>query len=275
MTKEEIQKVEDLVNKEIQADLPVVTEEMSLEDAKKSGAMALFGEKYGDVVRVVKMGDFSTELCGGTHVSHTGEIGSFRIISETGISAGVRRIEALVAEGLNEHYRQEENELLEAAALLKAAPADLSKKITALQEELKKTKAENEALKAKAAGDSVGNAAEKAEEINGVKVLAVEAEAADVNALRTLSDMLKDKLGESAVVLAAATDGKVMLLSAATDGAVKKGVMAGNVIKAIAPLVGGKGGGRPNMAQAGGTDASGIQAALAKAVETLKEQLSK
>ena len=273
MTKEEIQAVEDLVNQEIQADLPVVTEEMSLDEAKKSGAMALFGEKYGDVVRVVKMGDFSVELCGGTHVSHTGEIGSFRIVSETGIAAGVRRIEALVAEGLNEHYRAEEAELFEAAAQLKAAPAELAKKIAALQDELKKLKAENEALKAKAAGDSVGDALKNAVDVNGVKLLAIQAEAADVNALRTLSDNLKEKLGEAVVVLAAVNDGKVTLLAAATDGAVKKGAMAGNIIKSIAPLVGGKGGGRPNMAQAGGTDASGIEKALSAALEAAKAQL--
>ena len=274
MTKEEIQKTEDLVNAEIAADLPVVTKEMSLEEAKKSGAMALFGEKYGDVVRVVKMGDFSTELCGGTHVQHTGQIGAFRIISEQGIAAGIRRIEALVGEGLQEHYRTEENELAAAASLLKTTPAELGKKITALLDELKKTKSENEALKAKAASDSLGDAAKEAVEINGIRVLAQQADAADMNALRNLGDTLKDQLGESVIVLAAAHDGKVSLMATATDGAVKKGAMAGNIIKAIAPVVGGKGGGRPNMAQAGGNVPEKMQEALAKAVEVVKEQLA-
>ena len=275
MTKEELAKTEELVNAEIAADLPVVTEEMSLEDAKKSGAMALFGEKYGDVVRVVKMGDFSTELCGGTHVQHTGQIGAFRIISEQGIAAGVRRIEALVGEGLNEHYRTEEEELMRAAAALKTSPSELEKKIVSLMEELKKVKSENEALKAKAASESLGDAAKAAIDVDGIKVLAQNANAADANALRTLGDSLKDKLGESVIILGAVNDGKVSLMATATDGAVKRGVMAGNIIREIAPVVGGKGGGRPNMAQAGGSDAGKLGEALEKAVEVVKAQVKK
>ena len=275
MTKEELQKVEDMVNEQIAADLPVVTQEMTLEDAKKSGAMALFGEKYGDLVRVVKMGDFSTELCGGTHVKHTGEIQAIRILGESGIAAGVRRIEALTAEGLMRHYREEERELLAAAGKLKTSPAELSAKISALLEELKKLRSENEHLAAKAANASLGDAAQSAVEIGkGVKALALQVEGADGNALRTMGDSLKEKLGECVVILGSAADGKVSLMATATDGAVKAGIMAGNIIKAAAPVIGGKGGGRPNMAQAGGSEADKLPEALKQALETAKSQLA-
>ena len=274
MTAEELQKVEELVNREITADLPVRTELMSLEDAKKSGAMALFGEKYGDTVRVVRMGDFSTELCGGTHVGHTGVIQALKILSESGIAAGVRRIEALTGDGLWKHYQEEEKTLSDAAKLMKTSPAELSEKIESMLSELRKLRSENEALRAKAANASVGDALNEAEDIGGVKVLAIRAEAGDAGALRNLGDSLKEKLGESVVILASAADGKVSLMATATDGAVKKGAMAGNIIKEAAPLIGGKGGGRPNMAQAGGTDASGIEAALKKASEIAKLQLA-
>ncbi|MDO4438177.1 MAG: alanine--tRNA ligase [Eubacteriales bacterium] len=274
VTKDEIAKIEKLVNDAIKADYPVVTEIMSLEDAKKSGAMALFGEKYGDTVRVVRMGDFSTELCGGTHVSHTGAIGSFKIVSEAGIAAGVRRIEALTGDNLINHYQEEENLLNNAAMLLKSSQADVCTKIESLLDELKKLKSENEKLKAKAASESVGNSAEKAILVNGVKVLCIKAEAEDANALRTLGDSLKDQLGtESVIVLATDNGGKVSLMATATDAAVKKGISAGIIIKESAALIGGKGGGRPNMAQAGGTDASGIESALNKAEEIIRKQL--
>ena len=274
MTQEEIKKVEELVNKEISEDLPVKTEIMSLEDAKKSGAMALFGEKYGDRVRVVKMGDFSTELCGGTHVGHTGAVQELKILGESGIAAGVRRIEALTGDGLRNYYKEEERELHDAAKLMKTAPAELSEKIAAMLDEMKKLRSENEALKAKAANESVGDALSKAEDVGGVKVLAIKADATDANALRNLGDSLKEKLGEAVVILASENGGRVSLMATATDGAVKKGAMAGNIIKESAPIVGGKGGGRPNMAQAGGTDASKIEEALAKAAEIAKAQLS-
>jgi len=272
LTAEEIEKVEKYVNDAIRAKYEVRTDVMSIEDAKKTGAMALFGEKYGDTVRVVRMGD-STELCGGTHVSNTGDIGAFRIISEGGIAAGVRRIEALTGDNLLAYYRREEEVLLSACALLKSKPEELQNRIQAALDEIKKLRNENENLKAKAAGNSLGDAAEQAVDVNGVKVIATKAEAADVNAMRTLTDTLKEKLGDAVVVLASVIDGKVMLIAAASDGAVKKGAMAGNIIKEIAPVVGGRGGGKPQMAQAGGTDESGIEAALAKAVEIAKEQI--
>lgn len=272
MTQEEIKKVEDLVNEEIQAALPVVTEVMTLDEAKKTGAMALFGEKYGEKVRVVKMGDFSTELCGGTHVANTSVIGSFKILSEAGIAAGVRRIEALTSEGLMKHYAQVEEELNEAAKTAKTTPASLNAKIEALLEEIKTLSSENEKLKSKLANDSLGDVMSQVKEINGLKVLASKVADVDMNGLRNLGDQLKDKLGEGVVVIASVLDGKVNLMATATDGAQKKGAHAGNLIKAIAGLVGGGGGGRPNMAQAGGKNPAGIDAALEKALEVVGEQ---
>ena len=272
MTPEEIQKVEELVNREIQASLPVVTQVMTLDEAKKTGAMALFGEKYGDEVRVVKMGDFSTELCGGTHVPNTGVIASFKILSETGIAAGVRRIEALTSEGLMKHYADVEAELHEAAKAAKTTPASLTAKIEALLDEIKALSAENEKLKSKLAKDSLGDVMSQVQEVNGVKVLASKVVGVDMNGLRGLGDQLKDKLGEGVVLIASEMDGKVNLMATATDGAQKKGAHAGNLIKAIAGLVGGGGGGRPGMAQAGGKNPAGIEEALKKAVEVVAEQ---
>ena len=272
MTPEEIKKVEEIVNQEIQASLPVVTEVMSLEDAKKTGAMALFGEKYGEKVRVVEMGDFSTELCGGTHVPNTSVIASFKILSEAGIAAGVRRIEALTSDGLMKHYAQVEEELLEAAKAAKTTPAALTSKIEALLDEIKALNSENEKLKSKLANDSLGDVMSQVKEVNGLKVLAARVAGVDMNGLRNLGDQLKDKLGEGVVVIASELEGKVSLMATATDGAQKKGAHAGNLIKAIAGLVGGGGGGRPNMAQAGGKNPAGIDEALAKAVQVVEEQ---
>ena len=272
MTPEELGKVEELVNQEIRAGLPVETQVMTLDEAKKTGAMALFGEKYGDSVRVVKMGDFSTELCGGTHVANTGSIASFKILSETGIAAGVRRIEALTSEGLMKHYEEVEKELHEAAKTAKTTPAGLSAKIEALLEEIKTLSAENEKLKSKLAKDSLGDVMNQVKEVNGVKVLASQVADVDMNGLRGLGDQLKDKLGEGVVLIASVMDGKVNLMATATDGAQKKGAHAGNLIKAIAGLVGGGGGGRPGMAQAGGKNPAGVEEALKKAVEVVEEQ---
>ena len=273
MTAEEIAKVEQIVNDEIAASLPVVTEVMSLDDAKKTGAMALFGEKYGESVRVVKMGEFSTELCGGTHVANTGTISAFKIISEAGIAAGVRRIEALTSAGLMDHYKEVEKELHEAAKIVKSTPAGLADKLASMLEEIKALHSENEKLKSKLANDSLGDVMNQVQEVNGVKLLAVSVKDVDMNGLRNLGDQLKDKLGEGVVVIASVLDGKVSLMASATDGAQKKGAHAGNLIKAIAGLVGGGGGGRPNMAQAGGKNPAGIDAALAKAAEVVAEQV--
>ncbi len=274
MTPEEIAKVEDIVNKEINAALSVKTELMSNAEAKKTGAMALFGEKYGSVVRVVSMGDFSKELCGGTHVKNTSEIQSFKIISETGIAAGVRRIEALTGNGLMKHYKEAEKELLKAARIAKSTPASLADKVTSLLEEIKTLHSENEKLKNKVAQSSLGDVMSEIAEIKGVKVLATEVDNVDMNELRNLGDQLKEKLGEGVVVLASAQEGKVNLIAMVTDKTVKSGAHAGNLIKAIAPLVGGGGGGRPNMAQAGGKNPDGIKDALQKVSEVVKAQLN-
>ncbi|MBQ6545985.1 MAG: alanine--tRNA ligase [Lachnospiraceae bacterium] len=274
MTAEEIAKVEKLVNDAILQALPVRTDIMSLEEAKKTGAMALFGEKYGETVRVVRMGDFSTELCGGTHVANTADIMTFKILSESGIAAGVRRIEALSGMGVLRHYEEMEKVFRTAAGLLKASSNDLGEKIEKLLADNRAQRNEIEALKAKIAQMSLGDPAEGAEEVNGVKVLAMAVEGADMNGLRSLSDELRTKMGESYIILASASDGKVNLVAAATDGAVKRGAHAGNLIRVCAKAVGGGGGGRPNMAQAGGKDPSKIGEAVALAKEEAKKQLS-
>ncbi len=274
MTQEEIEQVEQIVNDEIQAALPVVTKVMPIEEAKKTGAMALFGEKYGDNVRVVSMGDFSIELCGGTHVANTSNIMTFKILSEAGVAAGVRRIEALTGEGVFKYYKKLEQELNEAAQVVKATPATLTEKLNHLMTEIKELTSENESLKSKLAKDSLGDVASQVTEVQGIKFLATAVEDVDMNGLRDLGDQLKTQLGEGVVVLASAKDGKVNLIVMATDQAMKQGAHAGNLIKAIAPCVGGGGGGRPNMAQAGGKNPAGIRDALAKAKEKLVEQLN-
>ena len=275
MTKEELAKVEEIVNDQIAAALPVVTKETTIDEAKKMGAMALFGEKYGSTVRVVCMGDFSLELCGGTHVSNTAAINCFKIISESGIAAGVRRIEALTSEGLIHYYEKLSADLAEASAAAKTTPDKLTERIETMQGEIKALQSENEKLKNQMAKDAVGNVMDQVVEINGVKLLAVALKDTGMNELRNLGDQFKEKLGNGVVVIASAADGKVNLMATATDEAIKAGAHAGNLIKGIAALVGGGGGGRPNMAQAGGKNPDGIQAALKKAAEVLKDQLNK
>ncbi len=274
LTKEEIAKVEAIVNEQIEASIAIQTEEMSIEDAKKSGAMALFGEKYGDTVRVVSAGDFSRELCGGTHVSNTSTIAAFKIIGEQGVAAGVRRIEALTGKGVFEYYNHIEETLNDASKVAKAEPAMLSKKIETMQEEIKTLLAEKEKLKNKLAKDALGDVMNQVVEVKGMKVLATKVPDVDMNGLRTLGDQLKEKLGEGVIVLASAQGSdKVNLIAMATDGAMKQGAHAGNLIKAIAAIVGGGGGGRPNMAQAGGKNPAGIDEAIAKVTEVLEQQL--
>ena len=274
MTAEEIARVEAMVNEKIAEDLAVVTDIMSIEDAKKSGAMALFGEKYGETVRVVSMGDFSRELCGGTHVKHTGEIGYFKILSESGVAAGVRRIEALTGANVMTYYQAMEENFNQAAVAAKSTPAALTEKIQHMQAELKALNAENESLKAKMAQSALGDVMNQVAEVKGTKLLATSVDGVDMNGLRDLGDQLKEKLGEGVVVLLSAQDGKVNMIAMATDGAVKAGAHAGNLIKGIAALVGGGGGGRPNMAQAGGKNPAGIPAAIEEAVKVLEGQLS-
>ena len=273
MTEEEIAKVEDIVNEQIQAALPVVTDVMDLEEAKKTGAMALFGEKYAEKVRVVCMGDFSKELCGGTHVSNTSEITLFKIISEAGVAAGVRRIEALTGTKVMKYYAEMEKEQKAIAAALKSNTADILDKIAHLQEEVKALQSENESLKSKMAQSSLGDVMSQVKEIKGVKVLATALKDVDMNGLRDLGDQLKEKLGEGVVVLASVNGGKVNLMATATDGAMKAGAHAGNLIKAIAQIVGGGGGGRPNMAQAGGKNPDKVDEAVAAVYGVVEGQL--
>ena len=273
MTEEEISRVEEIVNEEISKGLEVVTNEMTLDEAKKTGAMALFGEKYGEKVRVVQMGDFSSELCGGTHVSNTRNISAFKIVSESGVAAGVRRIEALTGAGLIAHYNQVEEQLKEVAKALKTSPAEAVKRVLALQEEVKVLSKENDKLKAKMAKAAAGDVTSEAEEVGGIQILVKQLSDVDMNGMRDLGDEAKQKLGEAIVVFAADINGKVNLMATATEGAVAKGAHAGNLIKEIASLVGGGGGGRPNMAQAGGKNPAGIPDALKKAKEVAASQI--
>ena len=273
MTAEELKKVEDIVNEQISKGLDVIVKNMPMEEAKKTGAQALFGEKYGDIVRVVNMSDFSIEFCGGTHVKNTSEIMAFKIISETGVAAGVRRIEALTSDGLMKYYAQIEETLKNAAHLVKATPENLADKITHLMAENKALHGEVESLKSKMAQEAAGDVMDQVTEIKGVKLLAARLDGIDMNGLRDLGDQFKAKLGDGVVVLASANDGKVSLMVTATDGAMKQGAHAGNLVKAIAGCVGGGGGGRPNMAQAGGKNPAGIPDALAKAAEALGSQI--
>ena len=273
MTAEEISEVETLVNKEIRAALPVTTDVMNIEEAKKSGAMALFDEKYSENVRVVSMGDFSKELCGGTHVANTSEILAFKILSESGIAAGVRRIEALTGDAVFAYYKEQEAQLANAAKLLKTKPEAVGEKIEHLYAEIKALQSENEALKSKAAKDALGDVMNQVQEIKGVKLLAARVDDVDMNGLRDLGDQLKEKLGDGVVVLASVKDGKVSLMATATDEAQKKGAHAGNLIKAIAAIVGGGGGGRPGMAQAGGKNPAAVDDAIKEAAKVVESQI--
>ena len=274
LSKEELDDVEALVNREINKSLPVVTDVMDVESAKKSGAMALFGEKYQGDVRVVSMGDFSKELCGGTHVHNTADIKLFKIISDNGIAAGVRRIEALTNDGVIEFYKNIENRMNECAKLLKTNENELVSKTESVLEEIKTLKSENEKLKAKLASEALGDSKESIEEIGGIKFIAMHVSGVEMNELRNLGDKLKSDVDDGMVVLASDVDGKVNLLCMAGDKALAVGAHAGNIIKGIAAIVGGGGGGRPNIAQAGGKNPKGIKDALDKAKEVFKAQLN-
>ena len=273
MTAEEIAKVEQMVMDQIANNILVETQNMSIEEAKKTGAMALFGEKYGEVVRVVKMGNFSTELCGGTHVSNTGAIMAFKILSESSVSANVRRIEALTGNGVFRYYKDLEQTIEKSAKIVKSTTAGLTEKLEHLMAELKALQSENESLKSKAAKDALGDVMNQIVPVKDVQLLAAKVDNVDMNGLRDLGDQLKVKLGEGVVVLASSLEGKVNLIAMATEGAMAKGAHAGNLIKGIASLVGGGGGGRPNMAQAGGKNPEGIDKAIAEAKNVLEGQI--
>ena len=264
MTKEEIEKVEALVNKEIQANLPVVTEVMDVESAKKTGAMALFGEKYGKEVRVVTIGDYSVELCGGTHVGNTSEIGLFKIVKEEGIGSGTRRILAVTGKEAFEAYRDQEDALKAVAATLKAPQLkEVPHKVEGLQEQLRQLQKENAELKEKAAAAAAGDVFKNVQEANGHRYIASQVSVSDAGALRTFADQWKQADYSDVLVLAAHIGEKVNVLVASKS----KDVHAGNVIKVLAPIVSGRGGGKPDMAMAGGSDANGIQDLLSAVAE--------
>ncbi|MBR6230177.1 MAG: alanine--tRNA ligase [Eubacterium sp.] len=275
MTDEEIRQVEEIVNDQIARGLHVITKIMTMDEAKKTGAMALFGEKYGEKVRVVFVEGFSTELCGGTHVSNSREIVAFKIISESGVASGVRRIEALTSTGLIEYLNRSDDMLANVARKLKGTPSEVEEKVEHLQEEIKALQKENEKLKAKLAKDAAGDVTSEAVDIDGIKVVVKQVDGVDNNGLRNLSDDMKQKLGDSIIVLASSNeDGKVSLIATATDGAIEKGANAGALIKDVAGLVGGGGGGKPQMAQAGGKNPGGIPEALKRALVFVKESLT-
>ncbi|QUH31735.1 alanine--tRNA ligase [Vallitalea guaymasensis] len=273
LTDDEIRRVEEEVNSKIMEGLNIITKEMSIEEAKKLGAMALFGEKYGSTVRVVNMDDYSVELCGGTHISNTSEAGTFKIVSETGVAAGVRRIEALTSNNAINYYKNLEALIKDFSRLLKAEPSMLIKKTEQLMEDNKKVKQENEKLKAKLSKGAADDLLNNVVDIDGVKLLAANIEDQDMNGLRNLGDSLKQKLGEGVIVLTTSKGSKVNLVVMATDEAIKKGAHAGNLIREVAGVVGGGGGGRPNMAQAGGKNPEKIEEALEKAKDVLKTQI--
>jgi alanyl-tRNA synthetase len=269
---EQLKQIEELVNEHIRLNHPVETKLMAQDEAIKSGAMALFGEKYGDVVRVLRMGDFSTELCGGTHVSRTGDIGLFKITQETGTAAGVRRIEAVTGQGALRYIEQEERQLNEIAQLTKGKRDEISERVRQLIDRNRQLEKELEQLKGKLASSAGSDLMARAQEINGIKVLAAKLEGADVKTLRDTLDQLKNKLGSAAVVLAAVQDGKVSLVAGVTKEQTKL-IKAGELVNAVAQQVGGKGGGRPDMAQAGGTNPAALDAALASVPDWVRDQL--
>ena len=274
VSKEELDKIEKIVNEKIAECIPVETNVMSIEDAKKTGAMALFGEKYGDTVRVVSMGDFSKEFCGGTHVANTSNIRLFKIVSESGVAAGVRRIEALTDAGVMKFYAELEKLVADASEAAKTESSQLVRRIHAMNDEIKALSSENDKLKSELANNALGDVTNDIKEVNGVKLLATRVDNVDMNELRNLGDKLKGNVGSGVVLIASAIgNDKVNLIAMATDDVIKKGAHAGNLIKALAGLVGGGGGGRPNMAQAGGKNPAGIDELIAKASEALAEQI--
>lgn len=274
LTAEQIEAVEHEVNEVILANYPVVIKEMPIEEARKDGATALFGEKYGDIVRVVAVGDYSKELCGGTHISSSGEAGLIKIVSENGIASGVRRIEALTGMGAISWYKEQENTLRKVSEILKSTPEEAPSKAANMAEELKALQKELNSLKEKMLNQSVEEYLDKAENVSGIKVLAVRMDQLDMQSLRNMSDTLKNKLGSAVVILASAFEGKVNFVVTATKDAVSKGVHCGKIIGEAAKAAGGGGGGRPDMAQAGGKDVNGIDKAISIAVNMIKEQLA-
>ena len=274
VSSQQLQEIERLVNHEIRLNHEVETNIMDLDEAKQSGAMALFGEKYDEKVRVLRMGDFSVELCGGTHAKRTGDIGLFKIVSEAGIASGVRRIEALTGEAALEQVTANEARLTEVANLIKAKPENLEDKTAQLVQKTRQLEKELDSLKAKLASSAGSDLASNAQEIDGIKVLAASLEGADGKSLRDTADQLKNKLGTAALVLAAVNGDKITLIAGVTKDVTDK-LRAGDLVSHVAAQVGGKGGGRPDMAQGGGSEPQNLAAALDSVTGWVKEQLEK
>jgi len=261
------------VNEKIWASIPVQIDLKPIDEAKAMGAMALFGEKYGDIVRVVQVGDYSIELCGGCHVRNTAEIGLFKIVSESGIGAGTRRIEAVTGQGAYEEMNAKLELLEQAAEVLKTNMKEVPKRIEALQSDLKEAQRENESLLAKLGNKEAGEILEKVKEIDGIKLLAEKVNAKDMNHLRTMVDDLKAKLGSAVIVLGAVQNEKVNISAGVTKDLIERGFHAGKLVKQVAEACGGGGGGRPDMAQAGGKQPERLAEALASAEEWVKSVL--
>ncbi|OPL08462.1 MAG: alanine--tRNA ligase [delta proteobacterium ML8_F1] len=273
MTPDEIQKVEDIVNGEIQKGQAVTVEEMGLEEARAAGAMALFDEKYDEVVRVVRAGDFSTELCGGTHLTNTGEANLFKILSETGIAAGTRRIEALTGQAAIEYYQELENTFNAVLEIIKVNKDEILSRSKHLVQDMKHLMKENELLKSKVAARQLEAALDRRVILEGISIFSHGFDQVDVNVLREMGDRLKNQLGEYLVVLGTTLEEKVVYIAMASPKAIEKGLHAGNVVREVAKLSGGSGGGKPHMAQAGGSEPQSMEQALEKVVEIAKNML--
>jgi len=265
----EVEKVEDLVNEHVQANIVVTPAEMDLQEALKSGAMALFGEKYGDRVRVIRIGDFSTELCGGTHLEATGQIGLFKVISEGAVASGVRRVEAVTGDAALRHVGREEQALRESAGLLKIPPLELPRRLQKLLEEQKQLEKQLQQLEARLAKGRAQELAASARVIAGVPVLAARLDGLDAEGLRSVVDTLRERMSSGVILLGSATDGKVTLVASVSKDLTKR-FPAGKLVQEVAPIVGGKGGGRPDLAQGGGTDVSRLDEALARVPDLIQ-----
>ena len=274
LSQEEIVQIEKIVNQAIMADLPVETFETSMDEAKSLGAAALFGEKYGDRVRVIKMGEFSIELCGGTHLNSTAQIGMFKLQSEGSVGSGIRRIEAITGEGALRYVESREQQLTSIATILKTSPSELVSRVGMLVKEHRELERELETLRARLAKFEVESLLNNSVDVEDVKVLAEQANAGDMDSLRAMVDLLRDKMGSGVIVLGTSSDQqKVNLVAGVSKDLTAKGLHAGKIIKEIASVVGGGGGGRPDMAQAGGKDPSRLQEALDKVASIVKQQL--
>jgi alanyl-tRNA synthetase len=269
MTKEEIAKVEEIVNEKVDEYLPIKMEELPIDEAKKLGAMAIFGEKYGEIVRVVSMGDYSIEFCGGTHIDNTGKVGGFKIISEGGIAQGVRRIEAITGSNVVRYLADKENVISNVAAALKSNETDLMRKAGQVMADIKSLENTIKSIKSDEISGSIDGIIESAKDINGVKFISKKFEDTDVDQLRSISDAVKESTDDVIMVFAAVNGDKVTFIVSVSEDLIGKGYHAGKLIKDIAAAAGGGGGGKANMAQAGAKDPSKVDAAFAKAEELI------